>query len=81
MSTVVYGYVICSPSTPLSACTHTFGRTMREAWSRHIGNNGLEPWLDQATIIEQKTQEGWRPMPASLTITSQPGEEDLGERG
>ena len=64
------GYIIANSGwaddIALASCSHTFGRTMQEAWMRHIGGEGRK---DSVDVINRWAQKGWCPRPCKLTIT------------
>jgi hypothetical protein len=64
------GYIIAnsglSDDEALAVSYHTFGRTMQEAWLRHIGREYRE---DSATIINRWAQKGWCPRECTLEAT------------
>ena len=61
------GFIICGPGFPVETGYHTFGRTMAEAWERHIGTHGRDIG-EVETLRSRWAQKGWRPIPAQMVI-------------
>lgn len=69
----VEGFIILGPGHPAELCCRSFGRTMTEAWERHIGNpNGPRTVGERETLRSRWAQKGWRPVPARMEITAAP---------
>lgn len=68
------GYIIAnsgwSDNVALFNGCHTFGKTMQEAWLRHIGG----PREDSSVIINRWAQKGYCPRPCRLEISEMGGE-------
>lgn len=66
------GFIIAnskwSDEQALAAACHTFGRTMQEAWIRHVGNTGGR---DRQAIIHAWAQRGYVPRPCTLSTAKQ----------
>ena len=67
----VEGFVIVQPADPPYVLTHTFGRTMSEAWIRHIGYRAFSPG-ELATLKGRWVEKGYRPVPTTLAVDIPP---------
>lgn len=72
--TTLDGFIILGPGFPIEMGCHTFGRTMTEAWERHIGPRGSRDVGERETLRSRWAQKGWRPVPARLVVLAPPSD-------